>query len=514
MIYPESMIKSKNKLLLPSLLLLTLVYFASRLQNLITLPIFGDEAIYVRWSQVIQNVETLRFIPLTDGKQPFFMWLTIPFFKIFTDPLYASRFVSVISGFKICFLLYLTSCLILNYYSKTKTLDAFIKESLVKNFPFTLIAPTIYVLLPFTFFFDRMALADTLLSTFGLASLLLSLLLSKFKRFDLSLLLGLTLGLAWITKSPAIYFITLSLATFLIFNLKNLRSFILPLGSALISFLIYNTLRLGPQFHMIALRNRDYVWSVSEILAHPLDPLKPHLIDIFSIFSHYISLPFIVFVILLAFFLIKKKLNLIHLVLLSWFILPLFANAVFAKVFTARYILYTIPAFILLFSYLLADIFLKYKNKLFLPLLTLFFLPGIIWIIGISTAPFDQNIPPTESGYLNDWTSGWGVKESSVFLINRSKEANVIVGTEGAFGTLPNGLQIYTQNVDNLTVIGQGLGFTHIPESLLNAKEFGDEVYLLINQSRLLLLPEEKSKLKLIQQYPKPDGDYLELYQL
>ena len=54
---------------------LVIIFFVTRLVNLTSIPVFGDEAIYLRWSQVIKNVETLRFIPLNDGKQPLFMWL-------------------------------------------------------------------------------------------------------------------------------------------------------------------------------------------------------------------------------------------------------------------------------------------------------------------------------------------------------------------------------------------------------------------------------------------------------
>ncbi|KKU74843.1 MAG: hypothetical protein UX99_C0005G0003 [Candidatus Amesbacteria bacterium GW2011_GWB1_47_26] len=50
-----------------------------RFWNLNSLPIFADEAIYVRWSQVMRAESSLRFLPLSDGKQPLFMWLTIPF---------------------------------------------------------------------------------------------------------------------------------------------------------------------------------------------------------------------------------------------------------------------------------------------------------------------------------------------------------------------------------------------------------------------------------------------------
>src|SRR4030042_821895 len=72
-----------------------LLYFILRLINLTILPIFADEAIYIRWSQVMRAEATLRFLPLSDGKQPLFMWLTIPFLKIFSDSLFAGRFLSL-----------------------------------------------------------------------------------------------------------------------------------------------------------------------------------------------------------------------------------------------------------------------------------------------------------------------------------------------------------------------------------------------------------------------------------
>ena len=69
-----------------------------RLVNLDALPIFADEAIYVRWAQVMRAEATLRFLPLSDGKQPLFMWLVIPFLKIIRDPLFAGRVTSIFAG--------------------------------------------------------------------------------------------------------------------------------------------------------------------------------------------------------------------------------------------------------------------------------------------------------------------------------------------------------------------------------------------------------------------------------
>ena len=66
--------------------------------NLTHLPVFGDEAIYIRWAQIMRTEPTLRFLPLSDGKQPLFMWVLMPFLKIFSDPLVAGRMVSVLTG--------------------------------------------------------------------------------------------------------------------------------------------------------------------------------------------------------------------------------------------------------------------------------------------------------------------------------------------------------------------------------------------------------------------------------
>src|SRR3990170_8374691 len=78
--------------------LIVILALGLRVYNLNSLPVFGDEAIYIRWAQVMRADPSLRFLPLSDGKQPLFMWSIIPLFKIFSDPLFAGRFLSVVSG--------------------------------------------------------------------------------------------------------------------------------------------------------------------------------------------------------------------------------------------------------------------------------------------------------------------------------------------------------------------------------------------------------------------------------
>ncbi|MGB9637474.1 MAG: ArnT family glycosyltransferase, partial [Microgenomates group bacterium] len=168
--------------------LLVVLYFLSRLINLTIIPVFADEAIYIRWAQVMRAVASLRFLPLSDGKQPLFMWLIIPFLKIFSDPLVAGRMVSVLAGFGsmigvgvLCYLL----------FGKKEV---------------SLFAMILYLISPFTFFFDRLALSDGLLSFLGIWIMVGAVALVREKRLDLAMITGILLGLALITKSPALFF--------------------------------------------------------------------------------------------------------------------------------------------------------------------------------------------------------------------------------------------------------------------------------------------------------------------
>ncbi|MEI8067702.1 MAG: glycosyltransferase family 39 protein [Candidatus Shapirobacteria bacterium] len=495
------------------------LYFFSRLQNLTSIPVFCDEGIYIRWSQIIKSEETLRFIPQTDGKQPLFMWLNAITLKFINDPLVSGRIISVFAGFGLLILLFILTALFLNYEDKEKNIFKFIKNSFSKNFYPSILTSLIYCLIPFSFFFDRMATADNLLSFFGLLALIFAFLLAKYPRLDLALILGFVLGLSWLTKSPAIYFVVLSIFTFIILNIRKLKLVYLPVISSIVAFLIYNILRLGPQFQMIALRNKDYIWSLSEVLKHPLDPLIPHLINAFDLYFNYISIPLIIFSLagLIFYFRSSKQevRNWKFLILIAWWILPLIANSALAKVFTARYVLFTLPPLIILISIGFYTLITKIKSNLLKTILIIsVFILNINFIYNLSVNPFNQKLVSSEQGYLSDWTSGWGIKEISVYLKERAKEKNVIVGTEGYFGTLPDGLQIYTNKTSNLTIIGVGLGFSKIPSNLINAKNYGDEVYLIMNQSRLNLSQEEMNKVKIIKKYPKPNNDNLLLIQI
>src|SRR5574341_1123005 len=116
------------------------LYLLTRLTNLTQLPVFTDEAIYIRWSQIGSQDANWRFISLTDGKQPLFTWLAMITVRIFSDPLLAGRVVSVIAGF---FTMIGVWVLAKEVFQKPRI---------------AYLASALYVLSPFALVYDRMAL--------------------------------------------------------------------------------------------------------------------------------------------------------------------------------------------------------------------------------------------------------------------------------------------------------------------------------------------------------------------
>ena len=482
-------------------LFLVVGYFLTRFYQLTVLPVFCDEAIYIRWSQIMRNEPSLRFLPLQDGKQPLFMWLTMPALKVFTDPLFAGRFVSILAGFAT-----LLGIILLSFLVEV-------------NWLFTAL---LYLLTPFSLFFDRMALVDSLLSAFGIWALNFSLLLARKTQLDLAMILGIILGGALLTKSPAVFFLFLSPLVITLDQLrpgkltkKNLINVLKSLGLFLISLAfaltIYNVLRLGPNFHLIASRNKDYIYSFREIIQHPLEPFLRNAQSAWRYYWHYLT-P-LVFILGILGVLVNFRSGR-FLSLLIWWLIPFFIQLAIAKTLTARYLLFSVPVFLIFVSEGIRSFQSRLKKRKWAFLFWLLILFPLIYLdYWLWHNPSQAPLPEDErKGYLQDWTAGWGIKSVADYLKRLPRDKNIVVGTEGFFGTLPEGLQIYLQGEPGITVIGVGYPIKEIPEPLINAKKAGDRVYLVVNQSRLKL--EKQSQLKLIQAYKKPGGDKLLFFEL
>src|SRR3989338_4096518 len=89
------------------IIILSVLTFITRVINLLKIPIFTDEAIYIRWAQIGLADPAHRYISLTDWKQPLLTWLMYPFLYVLDDPLLAGRLVSACAGVIACIGMYL-----------------------------------------------------------------------------------------------------------------------------------------------------------------------------------------------------------------------------------------------------------------------------------------------------------------------------------------------------------------------------------------------------------------------
>lgn len=485
------------KLVLFLLLIILVFAFLIRIYNLTILPVFADEAIYIRWSQIMGAEASLRFLPLTDGKQPLYMWTLMFVIRRFSDPLFIARLISVFCGLG-------------------TTLGIFsVSYLLFKNKTVSLLASFLWAISPIAFFFDRMALVDSMLTMFGIWTLFFTILTVKLKRLDTAMLTGFMLGFALLTKSPALFFSLLLPSTFILTKWeksfkKNSKIFIklivLLTVTYIIGYAMYNILRLGPDFGQITSRNLDYVFPISHLWKNPKDPFVFHIAEIFT--DWFIKMgPGFALLLAIAGTLIGFKKNWKEtLVIFTWFTIPLVVQSEYAKVFTVRYILYTIPFFVILISLVFLDqkkYIIRYTSYIILFILIF---QSFLFDRTLASNPALANLPSSErSGYLEEWSSGTGIKEVADYLKVLPPGKQIIVGTEGFFGTLPDGLQIYLNNYSQITIIGTGLNFSDIPIQLKNAFKSGDRTYFVVNSSRIQIKEDDYQRLglKLIASYPK-----------
>jgi 4-amino-4-deoxy-L-arabinose transferase-like glycosyltransferase len=473
-----------------------------RLYALTNLPVFVDEAIYVRWAQVMRAESTLRFLPLSDGKQPLYMWVLMGFLKFISDPLVAGRVVSVLSGLGT-----LVGIGVVSWY-------------LFKSKKVVLATTLLWALSPYSVFFDKMALVDSLLGFFGIWTFFFALLTVKTMRFDFAMITGFLLGGAFLTKSPALFMAVLLPSVFLLAKWpdafkakigKLLRLLVVFIPTLVIGYGLYNILRLGPNFHMIGIRNYDYVFPLSHLWLNPKDPfifLVPKFLDWIWKMG-----PFPILLLGLLGLLVNLKKHLGKIIVITlWFIFPILVQTMFAKVFTARYIYFCLP-----YLFLLAGSTLLVKNKV------INFLSALLIVLGIGVSLWfnywlltditKANLPRSErSGYLEEWSAGQGIKEVADYIENLylKDPKKIVVGTEGYFGTLPDGLQIYLNKYSEIIVIGVGLNFDKVSTSLMESRDFGNPTFFVANNSRFRSDPETYGFTKLAE-YPKafkPNGGF------
>lgn len=425
------------------LLSLSLVYFLSRFWNILTIPIFTDEAIYIRWAQIAATDPNWFFISLTDGKQPLFIWLMVPWITFLSEPLLAGRIVSIMAGLFTMFGLYLL------------TYELFQKRIVA------LFASFFYLVSPFALVYDRIALYDSLVATLAVWALYAEVTLVKYLRLRDAVIAGVIIGFGLLNKSSAEISLGLLPFALLLFpfhakdRMPKLRRFIvMSLAVAAIAFAIEAVMRLSVYYYIINQKNAVFVVPFSEWIHNPLAYVSHNVPIMLGWLIQYVSLPFLLLLVVSLF--VQKKLWRPKLLLLVWFILPFIALSLFGRVIYPRYILFMVMPFFVLaalgLSALLQHVRVRFVQAL---IIIVFLLPFLITDYQILTDFKNANIPhPDREQLLTGWPSGVGVKETVSLLREKAKEQKIYVATEGTFGLMPNALEIYLHDNPNITTKG------------------------------------------------------------
>ncbi|HVZ67420.1 MAG TPA: glycosyltransferase family 39 protein [Patescibacteria group bacterium] len=433
------------------------LYIVLRLLNILNLPLFTDEAIYIRWAQIAKQDASWRFIALVDGKGPSFVWAEMLTLKLFKDPLFAGRMVSVITGIFTTIGLFFLGNEVFREKQKGKEYKvfSFTKETV----PYGLLSSLIYVLYPFGLVYDRMALYDSMVGMFAVWSLYLLFLLVRTLRLDVALITGIVAGGGLLTKVNATFSLYSIPFLLLIFDWKQknvksrLAKFVgLSLVIVILAYGIYSILRLSPFYHIIGEKTTLFVYPFGEWIHHPFTYFYSNARALLNWFFIYMSVPSIILII--ASFFVNKKNFMEKAVLFLWFIFPITALALFGKLIYPRFILFMTLSLIPLISYSIINLVDKYKSPLIRALIILFAFVMYIYadyfiIFNFAYAP----IPGADLGqYINGWSAGNGVKQSVAYFNEQAKDKKIYIVTEGTFGLMPYGLEMYLVNNPNIKI--------------------------------------------------------------
>lgn len=441
--------KFRNEIIISLFLIAS--YFLLRLIFLDRLPMFTDEAIYTRWAQIALNDSNWRFISLTDGKQPMFVWVAIVIMKFIEDPLIAARLVSVVSGFFTMIGLW------------------FLTYELFKSKKAAFLSSVLYVFYPFAQVLDRMALYDSMVGAFFVWATYFSVVLARVKRLDVAYTLGFVIAGGILTKTANFFSIYLLPFLLILFTFKDkelvnkvLRFILLSGFAAAVAFALYNILRLSPFFQMIEAKNAIFVYPFREWLEHPFTFFIGNLNGLLSWLTEYLKLPYI-FLIAVSYLLIKKHIR-EKILLTLYFILPFVALALFGRVIFPRFIFFMslmlLPLAAIGLEYLIDFASKKIKLNISKSILTvvitfIFIVYSLFVCFQFAYDPVNSKIAKADnSQYINSWAAGWGVKESIEFFKSEAKDKKIFVATEGTFGLMPEAMEMYLLNEKNITVRG------------------------------------------------------------
>lgn len=429
------------------LLFLIIFYFIIRIFNLTSFPIFNDEAIYLDWGWRETHQPGYLYYSLYDAKPPFLMWIFGIMQHLLLDPLFAGRIVSVFAGL----------ITLLGIYKISKKLF---------NQTTALLAVFIYTIIPLFSFYDRQALMESSISAVGIWAGYLFLNLAEKKNYKYAIFLGLVLGIGFFIKFSAFVFLFSFFIAFLyLLKISSQKIRLLEILVVII-FIFLSTvflLIINPEFWKTLSTNSRFTLTIGEVFSLPFSIWIKSFYTHIKIMFFYLT-PLLLVTSLIGFVYVVKK-TFMHKLFLFYFIASLLITTLLVRGGFDRYVVSFLPFFVICSSFFLTEFFSKSKLNGYILIILCLTLPLILTIYQVINLPgyiqvMEKISGYGHSGYLNGFTSGYGVDEALSYFKNLSKNGNFAIGIAQNTGNPESAFNIYfNKNINVKTVYMDGALF-------------------------------------------------------
>ncbi len=426
-----------------------LIFLATRLINLKSFPVFGDETSYILYARSTVNGDL--FAGLRASLRLTHIWLIVISLQLFSDPLLAARVVSVLSGligggvyYKLAVMLYPG-----------------------RRIGYT--AALFYLLCPFALFYDRMAVTDSLLTMLIGISLILSVQLWQAPSVKWSLALGVAFGLATLTKAYAALYYATPILLWLFLGRKISWSRIAKLMTIVYTVTLLAWLPTFIVAQGITENSISHLTITTSSKAGFFEFFWDNLLLAAEWLSAYLTLPVAGFLIVMMVMVILKrdKLGFIMTILLGGHLV--FFTIAFTRWYP-RYLLPTIVPISVIFArgidYLVQVTFsliekishksirssvsnLVLQGTIFLVL----FMPALLFDYLIITAPIRAPFPVIDKWqYFGGPYAGYGLKESARFIEQMTEQYPKLTVLTGPHSLDIHGMSLYLLDSEKVSI--------------------------------------------------------------
>lgn len=463
-------------------LILIPLYVFTRTAYILRYPIFNDEAIYVRYGQIMVNNPLQRFYSVAhSGKQPLVYWLFGLFNRFVEEPLLAARFVSIGFGFITLLVLYV---LVWRTGSRRSPL----------------IVGLLYIVCPLAIFFDRLALVDSALTMLYAALCFILVAIPERQWVKKAALLGVLIGTSLWIKSTGLLFMVASITVMFFMKLRNA---LLMIAIIIISAsIIISPLAFRPEVHRVFEMTSEYVVTSGEFFQSLGNRVLNNVVSFILVYIGYVS-PFVLFSV---FFM---KWSRVTRILLWMVIVPTVLVILISRSIHGRYVFFTLPPLLAI-----ASVFLSQHKKLLI--MTLATMAMVSAILIVDPVKYFHLFPKfsvfgTESWqYVDGWPSGYGVREALSYVDVSRGVALAFIAVRWDSGNPEDAVLLYGPRTPNMAV-------GHLDERLSTYQTIKEAsgimpMYLITRAGQL---GNFRGKRVLLKRFPKPGGeDPVEVYKL